>query len=79
MHVVPVGSSMEVYDVEGHTPFHTAIARQSLDCINIILQLMPADTGIQEIPTASGLTPLMVAVQQGNLKVCKNGSYISKV
>ena len=60
---------MSAYDGGGHTPFHVAITNESLECINIILQLVPANTGILELPTANGLTPLMLAVQQGNQKV----------
>ncbi len=60
---------MSVYDLEGHTPFHVAILSESRECVNIVLQLMPGVTQLFELPTANGLTPLMLAVQQGSKQV----------
>ena len=58
-----------MYDVDGLTPFHAAIVSQSKECIDITLQLMSADRTILEIPSATGLTPLMLAIQRGNHQV----------
>ncbi len=58
-----------MYDLDGLTPFHAAIVSQSKACTDIILQLMSADRTILEIPSAVGLTPLMLAIQKGNHQV----------
>ena len=60
---------MVAYDMEGQTPLHVAIISQSQDCVNAVIQFMTPE--ILEIPTLSGLTPLMLAVQQGDIKACK--------
>ena len=60
---------MAAYDMEGQIPLHVAIISRSQDCVNAVIQFVTPE--IPEIPTLSGLTPLMLAVQQGDIKACK--------
>lgn len=61
------GSNLATPDLQGLTAFHLAVLSDSLDCLEAVLQLVSAE--ILEFPSAEGLTPLMLAAQNGNVEV----------
>ena len=56
-----------MYDLEGLTPFHLAISNNLQHCVE---EIVAASPDIINLPTLSGLMPLMLAAYTGSIRVC---------
>ena len=65
-HVLTLGPSINAKDSIGRTALHFACRRGSLEHFNVLSEVEDIDLDAQ---TNSGVTPLMMAVHSGNIKL----------
>ena len=68
--VLKLGPNVNVKDNVGRTALHFACRRGNLEIFNLLIAVEDIDTDIQ---TNAGVTPLMMAVHSGNIKLVAAG------